>query len=116
MSRRDRAARKKNQNPGDRLKNPPNFNRRTELALMVIVLVGVALIRIRLLGVPLERDEGEYAYMGQLLLKGIPPFREAFNMKFPGTYFGYAAVMSIFGETISGIHLGLLVVNCASIV
>jgi hypothetical protein len=29
--------------------------------------------RIRLLGIPLERDEGEYAYAGQLMLQGIAP-------------------------------------------
>jgi len=32
-------------------------------------------------------------------------------MKLPGIYAAYALVMAIFGQTISGIHLGLLVVN-----
>jgi len=36
-------------------------------------------------------------------------------MKFPGTYAAYAFVMSIFGQTISGIHLGLLLVNAATV-
>lgn len=35
---------------------------------------------------PLERDEGEYAYAGQLMLQGIPPYQLAYNMKLPGTY------------------------------
>jgi len=60
---------------------------------------------------PLERDEGEYAYMGQLLLQGIPPYRLASNMKLPGTYAGYAAIMAVFGQTASGIHLGMIVVT-----
>jgi len=76
----------------------------------------VVAIRIRLLGVPLERDEGEYAYAGQLILQGIPPYKLAYNMKFPGTYAAYAAIMLIFGQTITGIHLGLLLVNVATIV
>src|SRR5947208_7981686 len=76
----------------------------------------VVAIRIRLLGVPLERDEGEYAYAGQLILQGVPPYALAYNMKFPGTYAAYAAIMSIFGQTIIGIHLGLLLVNAATIV
>jgi 4-amino-4-deoxy-L-arabinose transferase-like glycosyltransferase len=76
----------------------------------------VVAIRIRLLGIPLERDEGEYAYAGQLILQGIPPYKLAYNMKFPGTYAAYAVIMSIFGQTITGIHLGLLLVNAASIV
>jgi hypothetical protein len=68
------------------------------------------------LGIPLERDEGEYAYAGQLILQGIPPYKLAYNMKFPGTYAAYALVMSIFGQTIAGIHIGLLLINAASII
>ena len=84
--------------------------------LAIIVFGLVIAIRIRLLGVPLERDEGEYAYAGQLILQGVPPYTLAYNMKFPGTYAAYAAIMSIFGQTIIGIHLGLLLVNAATIV
>src|SRR6476660_9388526 len=84
--------------------------------LAVIVFGFVLAIRIRLLGIPLERDEGEYAYAGQLMLQGIPPYKLAYNMKFPGTYAAYAVIMSIFGQTINGIHLGLLLVNAATIV
>jgi len=83
--------------------------------LAIIVFGLVLAIRIRLLGIPLERDEGEYAYAGQLILQGIPPYKLAYNMKFPGTYAAYAAVMSLFGQTISGIHLGLLLVNAATV-
>jgi hypothetical protein len=68
-----------------------------------------------LLNVPLERDEGEYAYAGQLMLQGVPPYKLAYNMKFPGTYAAYAAIMLIFGQTIIGIHLGLLFLNAATI-
>jgi hypothetical protein len=83
--------------------------------LAVIVFGVVITIRTRLLGVPLERDEGEYAYAGQLILQGVPPYMLAYNMKFPGTYAAYAVIMSIFGQTIPGIHLGLLVVNAATV-
>lgn len=84
--------------------------------VLLAVIVGLtSMIRIRLLGIPLERDEGEYAYAGQLLLQGIPPYQLAYNMKFPGTYAAYALIMAIFGQTIAGIHLGLLVVNAATI-
>jgi len=84
---------------------------------VAIIVFGLVLaIRIRLLGIPLERDEGEYAYAGQLILQGIPPYKLAYNMKFPGTYAAYAVLMSIFGETIVGVHIGLLLINAASIV
>src|SRR5206468_12504765 len=84
--------------------------------LAVIVFSVVITIRTRLLGIPLERDEGEYAYAGQLILQGVPPYTLAYNMKFPGTFAAYAAIMSIFGQTIAGIHLGLLLVNTATII
>jgi hypothetical protein len=85
--------------------------------MIAVIAFGVVIeIRIRLLGIPLERDEGEYAYAGQLLLQGIPPYKLAYNMKFPGTYAAYAVIMSIFGQTVSGIHLGLLLVNAATVI
>lgn len=83
--------------------------------LAVIVFGLVIAIRIRLLGIPLERDEGEYAYAGQLMLQGVPPYKLAYNMKFPGTYAAYAVIMALFGQTIVGVHLGLLLVNAATI-
>jgi len=84
-------------------------------ALAIIAFTLVVAIRIRLLGIPLERDEGEYAYAGQLILQGVPPYKLAYNMKFPGTYAAYALIMSIFGQSIHAIHLGLLLINIATI-
>ena len=83
---------------------------------LAILLLFVIIVRSRLLGFPLERDEGEYALMGQLILKGIPPYEMAYNMKLPGTYYMYALIMSIFGQTTIGIHIGLMLVNIASII
>lgn len=84
------------------------------IALAIIVLT-TAVIRFRLVDVPLERDEGEYAYAGQLMLDGIPPYSQAYNMKLPGIYAAYAGILAIFGQTHSGIHLGLLCINAATI-
>lgn len=82
--------------------------------LLVIVLAGVCVIRWRLRECPLERDEGEYAYIGRLLLKGEAPYGAAGNHKFPGAYLAYAAIMALFGQSASGIHVGLLIVNLTS--
>lgn len=79
--------------------------------VLVLVLALVAGVRMRLLDLPLERDEGEYAYAGQLILQGVPPYKLAYNMKFPGTYFAYALIMLVFGQTPAGIHLGLTCVT-----
>lgn len=81
---------------------------------MMAGLLLVAGARLRLLDFPLERDEGEYAYAGQLILQGIPPYELAYNMKFPGTYLAYAAIMALFGQTPAGIHFGLLLLTTAT--
>lgn len=85
------------------------------LATVALVTVFFAAIRFRLRDMPLERDEGEYAYAGQLILQGIPPYRLAYSMKLPGTHAAYALMMAIFGQSPAGVHLGLLVVNAATV-
>lgn len=82
--------------------------------LTLVVCAVVLYVRIRLLDVPLERDEGEFAYMGQLMLKGIPPYANAYTMKLPGTAMIYAVLMGLFGQSPVAIHLGFLLVNGAS--
>jgi len=84
------------------------FQRHWTWWFLVVVVVLVAYVRLRLLNFPLERDEGEYAYAGQLMLQGIPPYQLAYNMKFPGTYAAYAVILALFGQTPAGIHFGVL--------
>jgi len=86
------------------------------LIALGVVIICISFIRFRLINVPLERDEGEYAYFGKLILDGIAPFKEAYSMKLPGTYGMYALIMEVFGRNIYGIHLGLLLINAATIV
>lgn len=86
----------------------------TWLMLCLVLAVNFA-IRWRLRDLPLERDEGEYAYAGQLILQGIPPYQLAWNMKFPGIYFAYAALMAVFGESAAGIHIGLILMTSISL-
>jgi Dolichyl-phosphate-mannose-protein mannosyltransferase len=81
---------------------------------LLVMLVFNCCLRWHLREMPLERDEGEYAYAGQLILQGIPPYHLAWNMKFPGVYFAYATLMSVFGQSAPGIHLGLIVVTSIS--
>jgi len=82
--------------------------------ILALVILFVAAIRIRLLALPLERDEGEYACIGQLLLHGVLPGKLAYSMKLPGTSAAYAVIMAVFGQTAAGIHLGLVLLNAAT--
>jgi hypothetical protein len=83
---------------------------------IAVVVAFVALIRLRLADLPLERDEGEYAYIAQLMLQGVPPYAIAYNMKLPGTYGAYAVILALLGQTPAAVHRGLLIVNALTIV
>jgi len=84
--------------------------------VLLMVLLFSAFIRYGLLDVPLQRDEGEYGYGGQLFLQGILPYQQIYNMKLPGIYAAYAGILAVFGQTHRGIHFGLLLINAATIV
>jgi hypothetical protein len=89
---------------------------RVWVGLFLMILAVTTVVRIRLLDMPLERDEGEFAYGGQLLLEGVPPYRELYTMKWPGTQTAYALIMAVFGQTPRGIHAGLILVTTATTV
>jgi hypothetical protein len=83
---------------------------------LALIILFTVFVRFRLLEIPLERDEGSFAYMGQLILHGIPPYLLSYSLKLPGIFATYALIMFLFGQTISGIHLGLLIVNSITII
>ena len=85
---------------------------------LIAVILGTVIIRIRLLDVPLEHDEGEYAYAGQLILQKIWPYQSPslYKYKMPAIYFIYAVILAVFGQTHSAVHAGLLVANIATII
>ena len=90
----------------------PITNHKFYLFGSAVIFFGlVTWVRIRLLDLPLERDEGEYAYMAQQLLQGILPYTESQSMKFPGIYFVYAGILTTLGKSPYAIHLSLVFVN-----
>lgn len=93
---------------------PDSLTIRTQWLLVALILLGSAALRLNLLDVPLDRDEGEYAYAGQLILRGEALYDAVYTMKLPGTHVAYAVIMSIFGQSARGIHFGLLVLTAAN--
>lgn len=85
------------------------------MALLAVVIAVSMIVRIRLLNAPLERDEGEHAYLAQMMLAGHAPWALAYNLKLPGTDFMYAIFLALFGQTAVAIRIGLLLVNTATI-
>lgn len=105
--------RRKTKSPAPSFSREPS--RRTRIIFLLLFILLFSAIRFRLRQMPLERDEGEYAYAGQLILQGVPPYELAYNMKLPGTYAAYALFMAVLGQSPAGIHLGLLLMNAATI-
>jgi 4-amino-4-deoxy-L-arabinose transferase-like glycosyltransferase len=90
---------------------------RSRLACIAIVVATIAvfgLLRVPFLSLPLERDEGEYAYIAQRAAYGEIPYRDAFDQKPPGVFAAYRLAFSLFGETIEGIHLFLYLWTAAT--
>ena len=81
---------------------------------VLLSILTFAFVRYRLRAVPLERDEGEYVYAGQLILQGIPPYKLAYSMKLPGTAAAYSVMLAALGQTPSAVHIGLIFVNAAT--
>ena len=92
--------------------NPERYLGYIALALIIAFVV---IVRINLLGIPFERDEGCYGYFGQLILDGATPYVSFYEIKPPGLYYAYALIIMIFGNTIEGLHTGFLVFNVLTV-
>lgn len=86
-----------------------------ELALALLLLL-FAVLRLGLLDIPLERDEGDYAYVAQLMRRGVAPYTGAHDLRLPGIFAAYALIFGVLGETQAAIRGGLLLVNAATLV
>jgi len=78
---------------------------RRKLIVFVALLALSAILRLTDLGMPLERDEGEYAYAAQEILRGNMPYEDTFCQKPPVVFFWYIAGFGLFGQNLFAIHL-----------
>lgn len=78
--------------------------------ILLAILLVYGVLRSKFLEIPLERDEGSYGYIGQLLLDGKMPYIDFYEMKPPALMYSYAALVGIFGASTTGLHLGILFV------
>jgi len=99
--------------PPPRAARSPSF---AAWSILVVSLLFSTFVRIRSLDIPLERDEGEFAYSARLILQGEPPYKHAYNIKLPGVDLVYAGFLATFGDDARSIHVGLLLANLATIV
>ena len=81
--------------------------------------VGLAVylaVRLPLLAVPLERDEGLYAGIGRAIWRGAVPYRDLFEHKPPLAFVPYVLAAATTASTAVGLHGFLLVWNLATLV
>jgi len=73
------------------------------VVLAAIILVST-LLRLCFLHEPFDRDEGLYAAIGQSILRGELPYRDAVEIKPPASFYLYALAIALFGATVEGIR------------
>jgi hypothetical protein len=77
---------------------------RTILLAGSLILI-VAAIRAPLFSIPLERDEGEYAYIAWRLTHNELPYRDWVDQKPPAVFYVYRLALSLPFEPVRAIHL-----------
>ena len=72
----------------------------TRVVIGWLALAACAFVALRapLLELPLERDEGEYAYIAWRMQEGDVPYRDAFDQKPPGTFAAYWLAFEVLGR------------------
>ncbi len=71
-------------------------------------------VRIRHLDIAFERDEGEYTYAAQEILRGKIPYKDFYNMKTPLVYYSLAFLFRLFGDSVHTVKISLLCINLLS--
>ncbi|HJW31329.1 MAG TPA: glycosyltransferase family 39 protein [Saprospiraceae bacterium] len=121
------ASKKNKPSPGTGKKAPaPVSKPKSRIAFLdgdwpLIIFLGLSMLfclvaRLKLLAIPLERDEGSFAYISHWLMRGRQLYTDMLDSKLPGLYTYYGFFTTLFGYNPTGIHIGLLAANLASCV
>src|SRR5262249_15855678 len=81
----------------------PSF--RSSLPLLALVFLTSLLIRLPLLPIPFERDEGDYAYIAWRMGYNEVPYHDWVDQKPPGVFVVYRLAMMLPMDSVSAIHL-----------
>jgi hypothetical protein len=83
------------------------------LSVAVIVFL-TAMVRVPLLNIPFERDEGEYAYIAWRLGHNELPYRDWVDQKPPGIFWTYRLALNLPLNPVRSVHLMGLLFSAAS--
>jgi 4-amino-4-deoxy-L-arabinose transferase-like glycosyltransferase len=78
---------------------------RRTTSFLLAVLALTFLLHLLVIAEPFGRDQGIFAYIGQALLRGDVPYRDAWDHKTPGIYAAYALAFTLFGQAMPSVHL-----------
>ncbi|MCB0656819.1 MAG: glycosyltransferase family 39 protein [Saprospiraceae bacterium] len=81
---------------------------------VILIVVAVMILRIMYLPMAFDRDEGSYLYFGKMLLQGGTPYVDFYEIKPPGIFYSYALIVALFGTSVYGAHLALLIIKILS--
>ena len=85
----------------------------TILSVAIIIFLTAA-IRVPLLNIPFERDEGEYAYIAWRLGHHELPYRDWIDQKPPGIFWVYRLALNLPLDPIRSVHFMGLLFSAAS--
>lgn len=85
-------------------KEEPSFKNSYGYLVLGAILILTFALRLSFIHVPLDRDEGTYAVIGQEILNGAIPYRDAIEIKPPGIFYIFATIMA-FGDTVEHIRI-----------
>ena len=75
----------------------------------VPILILLASSRLILKNLPLNRDEGTYAYLGKQAISGFKPYVDFYEMKTPMLFYWHGLMGKIFGFNEAGIRITALI-------
>jgi len=81
------------------------------LLFFIIILIGYFFLRLNLIHIPLNRDEGGFAYFGRFFSDGGILYQDFYDNKPPGVWFIYAGLYYVAPFTPAGIHWSLHIYN-----
>lgn len=81
------------------------MSRRAIIITLLVILLGQFLWRLHFIDLPLDRDEGTYAYIAQRIVAGELPYRDVFDHKPPAVYYIYAGVVALGGNSLQAIRV-----------
>src|ERR1044071_6184010 len=90
-------------------------DRSQTIIIAASLLLLVAALRTPLLSIPLERDEGEYAYIAWRLGYNELPYRDWVDQKPPAVFYAYRLALSLPFEPVRAIHFIALLFSAASV-